>query len=362
METREALKWQEQAACAGMPLDLFFTTRHSADMRLAKRTCDGCPVKAQCLEQNMGERFGIFGGLTPHERAMLGGANNPLPEDFPVNERGMTVDEGLPDPDKHVAIWDSYVSTELETKTAHAKRKRQAKREQNEKLREGRVARAVELYQSGLGLKATGSILGVSKSTVRVYLGEQGVEIRPEGLRSGAEATQRMMEARGWTGTKMKENETARQARKREREEKKQARTAQVMDLYTKSFKVTYEDVARETGLSPSTVKRVVSATGYDRLEAKRVEAVRLYTEEKISSKVIGERLGMYPRTVRDEVQRAGHPLRDRPVLNGKSFDPELLSMVEKRMNDMSGRQIAKELGLGNSRVSRMIKHLKESK
>ena len=38
----------------------------------ARRICEGCPVKPECLEEGMREKdFGFWGGLTPKERRAL---------------------------------------------------------------------------------------------------------------------------------------------------------------------------------------------------------------------------------------------------------------------------------------------------
>jgi hypothetical protein len=56
-------------ACVGMDTDLFFSGRN-ADVQAAKAVCAECPVIRLCgswAAQNMS--YGIFGGLTPRERA-----------------------------------------------------------------------------------------------------------------------------------------------------------------------------------------------------------------------------------------------------------------------------------------------------
>lgn len=52
--------------------DLFYNTRNPTDVEAAKAVCGRCPLKAECLDFGMGERFGVWGGLTPTERAALG--------------------------------------------------------------------------------------------------------------------------------------------------------------------------------------------------------------------------------------------------------------------------------------------------
>ena len=62
--------FQNSAACRGMNLDETFFSFKPEGIALAKKTCSGCPVKAECLEYAMENRidFGVFGGLTDKER------------------------------------------------------------------------------------------------------------------------------------------------------------------------------------------------------------------------------------------------------------------------------------------------------
>jgi len=59
----------ELAACAGMNTELFFQDDALSIYR-AKKICQTCPIKAACGEWAMANaEFGIFGGMTPAERA-----------------------------------------------------------------------------------------------------------------------------------------------------------------------------------------------------------------------------------------------------------------------------------------------------
>lgn len=62
--------WQNYAACASVDPELFFP-KHG-DTFPAKRICAGCPVLLDCLEYATvhNEPSGIWGGLTPEERAV----------------------------------------------------------------------------------------------------------------------------------------------------------------------------------------------------------------------------------------------------------------------------------------------------
>lgn len=63
------LSWQDYANCRGADADLFFPER-GASTRKAKSICGACEVKGECLDYaiEMGEKFGIWGGLSERER------------------------------------------------------------------------------------------------------------------------------------------------------------------------------------------------------------------------------------------------------------------------------------------------------
>jgi WhiB family redox-sensing transcriptional regulator len=64
--------WREFAACRTMGVEIFYPPAEQ-DGREAKAVCLGCPVREMCLEFAIatGERFGVWGGLTPQERRWL---------------------------------------------------------------------------------------------------------------------------------------------------------------------------------------------------------------------------------------------------------------------------------------------------
>ena len=65
-------EWQEIAACRTIPVELFFPmVEHETDQ--AKAVCLECLVREPCLESAItaGERFGVWGGLTPPERRSI---------------------------------------------------------------------------------------------------------------------------------------------------------------------------------------------------------------------------------------------------------------------------------------------------
>ena len=72
------LDWQDDAACKGKPITMFVPDTdmpRDRDYVAALQYCKGCPVRVYCLnyameyEQDQRYRFGVFGGMTPQERA-----------------------------------------------------------------------------------------------------------------------------------------------------------------------------------------------------------------------------------------------------------------------------------------------------
>lgn len=68
--------WREIAACKGMPISLFFPSIPIGMTGIygqGKEVCNRCPVRPRCLQLSeefiaTGDRYGLFGGLTPTER------------------------------------------------------------------------------------------------------------------------------------------------------------------------------------------------------------------------------------------------------------------------------------------------------
>ncbi|WP_449277095.1 WhiB family transcriptional regulator [Leucobacter sp. GX24907] len=67
-----ALSWQADALCAQTDPEAFFPEK-GGSTREAKRICEGCEVRSECLEYALenDERFGIWGGLSERERRKL---------------------------------------------------------------------------------------------------------------------------------------------------------------------------------------------------------------------------------------------------------------------------------------------------
>ena len=66
------LAWQEEALCAQTDPEAFFPEK-GGSTREAKRVCQVCPVRAECLDYALAndERFGIWGGMSERERRRL---------------------------------------------------------------------------------------------------------------------------------------------------------------------------------------------------------------------------------------------------------------------------------------------------
>ncbi|RMI02854.1 WhiB family transcriptional regulator [Cellulomonas triticagri] len=64
--------WQERALCAQTDPEAFFPEK-GGSTREAKKVCQGCEVRSECLEYALenDERFGIWGGLSERERRKL---------------------------------------------------------------------------------------------------------------------------------------------------------------------------------------------------------------------------------------------------------------------------------------------------
>lgn len=62
-------EWQASALCAQVGGDLWFPER-GGDFLEAKRICQQCPVRVECLEYALAhdERFGLWGGLSERGR------------------------------------------------------------------------------------------------------------------------------------------------------------------------------------------------------------------------------------------------------------------------------------------------------
>jgi WhiB family redox-sensing transcriptional regulator len=68
----EEQEWQDRALCAQTDPEAFFPEK-GGSTREAKRICQVCEVRSECLEYALAhdERFGIWGGLSERERRKL---------------------------------------------------------------------------------------------------------------------------------------------------------------------------------------------------------------------------------------------------------------------------------------------------
>ena len=68
----DELEWHDKALCAQTDPDAFFPEK-GGSTREAKRICESCEVRQECLEYALAndERFGIWGGLSEMERRRL---------------------------------------------------------------------------------------------------------------------------------------------------------------------------------------------------------------------------------------------------------------------------------------------------
>lgn len=64
--------WMNDAACRGMPTDLFFPQR-GEPLNQIRAVCAGCRVAAECLEYALTntDKFGVWGGKSEKERRKL---------------------------------------------------------------------------------------------------------------------------------------------------------------------------------------------------------------------------------------------------------------------------------------------------
>lgn len=68
----DELEWHDKALCAQTDPEAFFPEK-GGSTREAKRICESCEVRQECLEYALAndERFGIWGGLSEMERRRL---------------------------------------------------------------------------------------------------------------------------------------------------------------------------------------------------------------------------------------------------------------------------------------------------
>lgn len=68
------MSWEDYALCREMDPELWFPDEVGGkwQARDAKRICERCPVKRQCLAATpVSDRYSVRGGLSPKQRAKL---------------------------------------------------------------------------------------------------------------------------------------------------------------------------------------------------------------------------------------------------------------------------------------------------
>ena len=61
-------EWKQQAACRNADPSIFFPTQEG-DTTAARQYCTNCPVQNQCAQYGLKQDYGIWGGLSPAQRA-----------------------------------------------------------------------------------------------------------------------------------------------------------------------------------------------------------------------------------------------------------------------------------------------------
>jgi WhiB family redox-sensing transcriptional regulator len=77
-------EWARRAACWDAPQDWFFPPHGRSALRAyrrARQVCERCPVLVECREYALRVRpeYGLWGGLTPHEREKMSTMSGKLP-------------------------------------------------------------------------------------------------------------------------------------------------------------------------------------------------------------------------------------------------------------------------------------------
>ena len=66
------MTWHQHAACLGQPAEWWFPGTYSGSNAYAnaRRICNRCPVKRECLAEAIEHdiEYGMYGGLSPRQR------------------------------------------------------------------------------------------------------------------------------------------------------------------------------------------------------------------------------------------------------------------------------------------------------
>jgi len=71
-ELKPELKWWDLGACRGLDAAVFYP-EDDEGAEIAKSVCEGCAVKAACLEHALSvrEKAGVWGGATERDRRRM---------------------------------------------------------------------------------------------------------------------------------------------------------------------------------------------------------------------------------------------------------------------------------------------------
>lgn len=77
--------WMSHGNCAHRDPAMFFPS-DGVGVEIARRACEGCPVKVQCLEYAISERIdhGVWGGCSERERRRIIRSRQTKPAEQPV--------------------------------------------------------------------------------------------------------------------------------------------------------------------------------------------------------------------------------------------------------------------------------------
>ncbi len=70
VEAVRAADWMERALCRDSDPDSFFPSS-ARQPNVAIALCLRCPVKQECFEFGMGEKFGVWGGTSENDRKKI---------------------------------------------------------------------------------------------------------------------------------------------------------------------------------------------------------------------------------------------------------------------------------------------------
>lgn len=94
---RAVPEWHDRALCAQTDPEAFFPEKGGC-IRAAKRVCQACEVRAECLESALenDEQHGIWGGLSVNERLRVAAARPAVSRPQPCQPPAVIVREAAP--------------------------------------------------------------------------------------------------------------------------------------------------------------------------------------------------------------------------------------------------------------------------